>query len=119
MFVYTINISMKIFIYFHNLVITVPPLVSNLRPLKIIEGMDLSVICNATPGNPNSTTFFWTRVNKLEFRQNGTTLVLNSIQRNSSGIYNCTAENTYYGERKGNHSQSMEVDVLCKFMYNF
>lgn len=80
----------------------------------IIEGRNLSVTCHANPGNPNSTTIYWTKVDSSGFRQNGATLLLYNITRTSSGIYRCTAENIYNDKDNGTHSQSMMVNVLCK-----
>ncbi|XP_078310218.1 contactin-5-like isoform X2 [Crassostrea virginica] len=91
-----------------------PPTLFTLSPQYVIEGDDLFVKCNATPGNPYSTTFFWTKANDPRFRQTGTTLRLPNIQRNSSGTYKCTAENTYGNEQKGTNSQNMVIDVLYK-----
>lgn len=81
----------------------------------IIEGRDLSVKCQATPGNPNVTTFFWTKEGSTTFRQNGSTLLLPKIQKNSSSTYLCTAQNVYNDEDSGNHSQPLVVNVLCMF----
>lgn len=80
----------------------------------IVEGSEFSVTCYAIPGNPNSTTFFWTKIDHSEFRQNGARLQIPNINRSSSGTYRCTAENTYYNGQKGNHSQHMFVNILCK-----
>lgn len=80
----------------------------------IIEGRDLSVTCQANPGNPSSTTFSWTKADNPEFRQNRATLQLPNIQRTSTGTYRCTAENNYSNREKGIHSQSMVVNVLCR-----
>ena len=97
-------------------VITVPPLVSNLTQQDIIEGRNLSVTCLSIPGNPNNTSFSWTGVNN--FKNDGKILNLENINRNSSGNYKCTAENTYSDGTKGNDSQTMVVNVLCKFMFH-
>eukprot|EP00105_Crassostrea_gigas_P023187 XP_011442936.1 PREDICTED: contactin-5 isoform X2 [Crassostrea gigas] len=78
----------------------------------ILEGRNLSVTCKATPGNPSLTTFYWTKVDIQGFRQNGATLHIPNIQRNSSGTYRCTAENSYSNGEKGTHNQSMVVNVL-------
>lgn len=79
----------------------------------LMEGKNLSITCEASPGNPWFTTFFWTKVNDQGFKQNGPTLELPSIQRASSGTYRCTAENNYNNGEKGSDSQTMEVNVLC------
>lgn len=93
-----------------------PPSVGNLtRNLDRIEGNSLSINCHANPGNPKNTTYYWTKVDNRGFIQNGSTLQLSNIQRNSSGTYICTAENSFYNGDKGKHNQSMFVNVLCKW----
>lgn len=93
--------------------ITDPPLVKNLSQQNIIEGYNLSVTCEATDGNPISTSLFWTKADNPLFKQEGATLELPNIQRTRSGIYTCTAENTFLDGKKGKHSQSMVVNVQC------
>lgn len=95
--------------------LTVSPALSTLSQQDIIEGNDLSVTCTVTPGNPNSTTFYWTKVNNPGFRQYGSTLRLLNIQRNSSGVYMCSAENIYTNGENGIQNQTMVVNVLCEF----
>lgn len=80
----------------------------------MIEGGNLSVACLATPGNPRSTTVYWTKEDDPEFRQNGSILQLYTIQRNSSGTFKCTAENLYNDKERGIHSRSLVVNVQCK-----
>lgn len=80
---------------------------------NISEGNDLLVTCKAVPGNPNSTTFLWTKTDYQMFRQSGTNLQISNIQRNSSGTYRCTAETTYSNGEKGTDSQNIFVNVLC------
>lgn len=75
--------------------------------------MNSSITCLATPGNPSSITFHWTKVDNPGFKQNGATLHIHSIQRTSSGAYRCTAENIYSNGAKGSDIQSMVVNVLC------
>lgn len=79
----------------------------------IIEGRDLSVTCQAIPGNPSASTFYWTKVNNPGFRQNGPTLQLPNIQRTSTGTYICTAENNYSNGEKGTNNQTMVIKVFC------
>jgi hypothetical protein len=96
-----------------------PPFVSPLSKQDIIEGRDLSVTCSITPGNPSSSTIFWTKVGLPGFRQEGPTLQLPGINRTSSGNYSCTAENKYNNDEKGTADQSMVVNVLCKYHLSF
>nr|XP_034300633.1 B-cell receptor CD22 [Crassostrea gigas] len=89
-----------------------PPIVIAMSQQDIIEGRVLSVTCTVTPGNPSSTTFYWTKVDNSEFRQNGPTLQFPNIVRTSSGAYRCTAVNIYSNGEKGTHSQFMAISVL-------
>lgn len=91
-----------------------PPLVNTLVNRDIKEEGNLSVTCLATPGNPDSTIFFWTKEGNKNFRQDGDTLQLPNIHRNNSGIYICTAENSYADGVRGTASQFMTVNVMCK-----
>lgn len=93
---------------------TDPPVVNALSNQNILEGGDLSVNCIATPGNPSSTTFYWTKLEDPGFRQNGSILQLYNIQRTSSDTYKCTAENIFKNGEKGTHSQSLVASVQCK-----
>lgn len=98
---------------------TDPPTIRTQSQQDIKEGSQLIVNCTATPGNPSSTTFYWTKVDNPGFRQNGSTLQFYNIQRNSSGTYRCTAENNYNNGMKGTHSQAMEVNVLCEIFLSY
>lgn len=89
-----------------------PPSVHTLSQQDILEGGTLSIDCEVTPGNPNSTTFYWTKIDSQGFRKNGSTLQLPNIQKNSSGVYICTAENKYNSTEKGSHRLPMIVNVL-------
>ena len=89
------------------------PSVIHLAQKDIIEAQNLFIICGANPGNPYLTIFAWTNVDS-GFKQNGSTLQLPNIQRNSSGTYQCTAENKYSNGAKGANSQTMVVNVLCR-----
>uniref|UniRef100_K1S1L6 Hemicentin-1 n=1 Tax=Magallana gigas TaxID=29159 RepID=K1S1L6_MAGGI len=89
-----------------------PPTIKTLSQQNIVERGHLSFTCKAIPGNPSSTTVYWTKVDNSGFRQNGATLELYNIQRNSYGTYRCTAENNYSNGEKGTVSQPMVVNVL-------
>lgn len=89
---------------------------SPLTNQRIVEGEDLSVICNVTFGNPTTTTFSWIKRKDPGFKQNTSRLNMPDIQRSSSGNYICTAENNYTLGGKGSDSRDMTVDVLCKFL---
>lgn len=91
-----------------------PPTVDTLSQRDIIEERDLSITCTATPANPSFTTFWWTNEDNSGFKQNGATLQLYNIQRNSSDTYRCTAENSYCNGKKGPDSQFTVVSVQCR-----
>lgn len=91
-----------------------PPSVAAFPQQNTIERDDLSVTCNYTHGNPISTTLSWTKTDDPEFKHNEIILQLPKIERNSSGTYICTAENTYSNGEKGTDSQSLVVNVQCK-----
>lgn len=80
----------------------------------IIEGSDLSVNCTASPGNPNSTTFYWTKEDDRSFRQNGPILQLPNITKNSYGRYQCIAKNNYSDGQNGQDNAEMFINVQCK-----
>ena len=108
------NIIIGYCVFFYS---AVPPIVSIPSTKDVIEGFNLSVKCQASPGNPSTTTFFWTKLNDLEFLNNGPMLQLSNIQKTSAGTYRCTGENTYFNGKKGRHSQDMAVDVLCNVLW--
>lgn len=92
-----------------------PPSVSSFSPQYPVELTDFSAACTVVPGNPPNTEMYWTRSGEETFQQNSTHLRLFSINRNDSGTYKCTAENTYSSGSKGSNSQTLVVDVQCKF----
>lgn len=96
-----------------------PPIVHNLTQQNIIEGINFSVTCNITVGNPRSTQITWISVDKPGFERNGTTLSFPRVHKTNSGNYTCKAENDYGKKGKGTHSQSMFLNVLCKLTYIF
>lgn len=82
---------------------------------NIVIGRPTSVTCSVNPGNPNSTTFYWTKEDNSGFKQEGATLQLLNTQKYSSGTYRCTAKNNYNNGEKGSDSQTVVVNVLCEF----
>lgn len=91
---------------------TDPPKVNTMTQYDIITGKDLTYNCPYIPGNPNTTTIFWT--NEDRFSQSGISLQIPNIQKTDAGTYICSAENRYNSSKKGNHSQSLIVNVLCE-----
>lgn len=92
-------------------------MVNALSQQNITEGRNLSVTCQATPGNPSSTNVYWTKEDDQVFKQTEGTLKFPNINRISSGTYSCTAENIYSNGEMGTHIQSMVINVLCKYRY--
>ncbi|XP_062602889.1 immunoglobulin superfamily member 10-like, partial [Saccostrea cucullata] len=89
-----------------------PPTVYTFDHQRILEGGNLSAACNVVPGNPSSFIVYWTKLDNPLCRQDGAMLGLPNIQRNSSGIYVCTAKNYYNDSYMGVANHSMVVDVL-------
>ena len=98
-------------------IITDPPSILYLPKQDINETSDFSIVCNATPGNPNKTTFYWTRQNDPVFKRNGSILHIPNIQRNSSGTYSCTAKNSYNNTEMGIDTKNLIVNVLCELIF--
>ncbi|XP_061188082.1 hemicentin-1-like [Saccostrea echinata] len=88
-----------------------PPKVSAFSSQYPVEYNNLIVSCVANNGNPSSTLYYWTKSEDDDFQQNNTKLSLYSIDRNQSGTYICTAENTYTSGSKGSDSKQLVVDV--------
>lgn len=93
-----------------------PPVVDTLYRQDIIEGRNLSVTCKATPGNPDSTIFYWNKIDDSRFIQNGNIIYIPNIQRDGSGTYICIAENSYINGGNGTHNQTMVINVQCKLI---
>lgn len=91
-----------------------PPEVKILPKKTQIEHTNLSINCNTTPGNPNTTKFLWTKVDSPGFMQREANLLLPHIQKNSSGTYKCKATNTYRNGDTGTHSGEIVIDIQCK-----
>ncbi|XP_062566525.1 hemicentin-1-like isoform X3 [Saccostrea cucullata] len=88
-----------------------PPRVSLFSTKYPVEYSSLYVTCSATNGNPSTTLFYWKKSGDSDFQLNDANLRLYSINRNQSGTYICTAENTYSSGSKGSDSQQLVVDV--------
>ena len=91
-----------------------PPVVSSIDDVQRVEHTRVNVRCIVTPGNPNTTSIYWTKSGYSGVRGTGTTFVLNNISRTDSGTYFCIAENTYKSGGKGEDQQSFIIDVLCR-----
>ncbi|XP_061182272.1 hemicentin-1-like [Saccostrea echinata] len=88
-----------------------PPVAHQLSPKYLVEGTNLTQKCLYDVGKPPETTVYWISQGDNTFRQQGDTLRLTNVQRNSSGNYTCTAENQYSSGNRGRSSQSLTIDV--------
>eukprot|EP00105_Crassostrea_gigas_P016071 XP_011433315.1 PREDICTED: uncharacterized protein LOC105332412 [Crassostrea gigas] len=86
------------------------PTVSLSKTQKTVEGQNLSITCSYSPGNPITTSLYWTKTNSV-FRYNGQLLQIPNIGRKDSGTYVCHAENTYSSGKKGTANATIEIDV--------
>ena len=119
-----INIIKFMFRYcqYHSCYIDEPELRS-MRQQKVIEGRSLSVTCAVTSANPRPTSsqFTWQQVGG-SLTQNQQILRINNIQRSQAGTYRCSATNTMvptHGQTViGKGSVTVDLNVLCKWLYN-
>ena len=77
-----------------------------------MEGRNASLEC-ATTGIP-VPSIAWIRASTREVVSYNKTLVIEAVQRNQSGSYQCLAWN-----RVGNNSVSCTIDVHCKSLSVF
>lgn len=91
------------------------PTVHEFDDKTVKEGSDYNISCNVTPGNPNITTFSWTRDGDLTTFDTSI-LHLANVSRYDNKTYTCTAHNTMRttagSERDGNSSASFRLNVL-------
>ena len=83
---------------------------SSIQPIEkqtIMEGYNLTVVCNAS-GIP-APMVTWIKVGGGEIITNGSELVLTNISKNEAGEYRCEASNEC-----GNASETATVEVQCK-----
>ncbi|XP_052803542.1 hemicentin-1-like isoform X3 [Mya arenaria] len=96
-----------------------PPKISNFRTIiEVPEGENFSLICNAEPGNPNVTSYFWTSLHQPDRNTSDQYLVIKNISRTKEGVYTCFAQNimqpTGCPEIRGSDRESVYVDVKYK-----
>ena len=91
-----------------------PPSIQPFIDLTTIEGTTQVITCNFTEGNPqNLTKVYWTRAGHGTV-QSGQNLTLR-FQRSHTGTYVCHAQNTYEDGTQGEATQSVTIDVECKY----
>uniref|UniRef100_A0A8W8NFL9 Hemicentin-1 n=1 Tax=Magallana gigas TaxID=29159 RepID=A0A8W8NFL9_MAGGI len=89
-----------------------PDLTANTpSPYKVIEGEAATLKCRVTAANPNSSiTWSWYKTdNPSNVLYNGSTLSIQHIQRDRSGLYHCTASNSV--------GTSLPVNTLLDVQY--
>lgn len=81
-------------------------------PYRVIEGQTATLKCNMTAANPNiNITWRWFNTdNPTHFLHDGSTYIIPGIQRNRSGLYNCTASNSIGTSVPA----TISVDIQCK-----
>ncbi|WAR06410.1 HMCN1-like protein [Mya arenaria] len=94
-----------------------PPTITSLEPtIKATENQPLNYSCNATPGNPNETSFTWTITGMTNFEiSNSRFLVIENVSIANEGYYNCTVRNymepTGFNGTFGTDSRRIFLDV--------
>lgn len=80
---------------------------------KVIEGKTATLECEVTAANPYALiTWMWLNAsNHKDVFYNGGKYTLPNVQRNQSGLYSCTAENSI-GKSE---PITINMDVQCKF----
>lgn len=82
---------------------------------KVIEGETATMECAVIAANPNGTILWrWIRTESPnDVLHNGSTYIIPYIQRNRSGSYNCTANNSV----GISVAVTIDVDVQCEYLY--
>lgn len=81
-------------------------------PYRVIEGQKATLECLVTAANPNTSIIWrWFKTDSpSNVLYNGSICHVHDIQRNMSGLYNCTASNSV-GTAE---AVTITVDVLCE-----
>lgn len=97
-----------------NIVLIVKPEVTSYtpNPYRVIEGQSATLKCNMTAANPNTSIIWrWSRTDRPNtVLYYGPNYTIPYIQRNTSGLYNCTASNLIGTSEAG----IITVNVLCE-----
>ncbi|XP_052803536.1 uncharacterized protein LOC128233749 isoform X2 [Mya arenaria] len=93
-----------------------PPKITNFTSnVEVLEGVNVSLICNATPGNPNITSYYWTTTNQTKQRIYDRYLFIQNISRTEEDVYTCLVQNsmdpTGCQGVNGSDTASIHVDV--------
>ncbi|XP_052805768.1 hemicentin-1-like isoform X2 [Mya arenaria] len=93
-----------------------PPKITNLKTtLKVLEGVNFNLSCDAEPGNPNYTFFSWTSSHQPQRNTTDQLLTINNISRTDAGVYICFARNimhpTGFPIQTGSDKKNVTIDV--------
>nr|XP_022287393.1 hemicentin-1-like isoform X3 [Crassostrea virginica] len=86
--------------------------VSTSGPYRLTEGTNATLVCTVTDANPNTNiTWRWVKTNSLKtILHSGQNYSILNIQKNETGLYNCTASNIV----GRSEATTVYVDVLYK-----
>lgn len=84
-------------------------------PYRVKEGQRATLVCLVTAANPNTSIIWrWFKTDSpSNVLYNGSIYHVHDIQRNMSGLYNCTASNSV-GTAV---AVTIAVDVLCESLH--
>ncbi|XP_052804955.1 hemicentin-2-like isoform X2 [Mya arenaria] len=96
-----------------------PPKIANIHTkVEVIEGVNLSLICNTEPGNPSETSYSWTSTHQPERNTFDQYLNIHNITRTDEGVFTCFVKNRMYPtgchEVQGSDMEYVYVDVQYK-----
>ena len=89
-----------------------PTEVSVMSPNRVLEGDNVSLICNVS-GNPHPNVA-WVRASDNSVLINNSKALLTNINRTESGVFHCLAWNGI----GANASSNISIDVLCEYVFN-
>lgn len=83
-------------------------------PLKVQEGFESTMECKLHAANPKTNiTWIWFKTDTPGYVLNyGPIYIISNIQRNRTGIYSCTANNSV----GTSVADTIYVDVLCEYI---
>lgn len=83
------------------------------NPYRVIEGKSAKLECTLTAANPNtSITWIWFKTgHPKDTLYNGQNYTIPNIQKNETGSYSCTANNS----AGLSEPTSIAVDVQCEY----
>ncbi|XP_052804951.1 hemicentin-1-like isoform X2 [Mya arenaria] len=100
-----------------DLDILYPPKITTLNTsVEVLEGVNYSLNCEAEPGNPKNTSYYWTSTTQPDI--SGQNLIIKNISRADEGIFTCSAHNimkpTGCTAMDGSDVKNVTIDVQYK-----